>query len=218
MTKETQHASPEDVLNKIQTFMIEQIKAGADKFAITARLEEMGVARDQAADIVSNFYDDIMRAAKAEAFSSDVMPVAILAAAFAALLGGAIWGALVIFTGYEVGYVAWGLGLLSGGMVVLAAQGRKGRPLQIVAVISSLAGIAIGKYVGFHDALQGYALVEFGAEVAASLTLFSGAVFSLFVENIGSMLGGFDVLWVLLAVITAWQLPKGMGITPQRQA
>ncbi|MCH8542315.1 MAG: hypothetical protein LAT61_01970 [Alcanivorax sp.] len=215
MTNDTQ-ASSADAITKIQTFVLEQIKAGTDKPAIATGLEEMGVERNEAMEIVTHLYDDIMRAAKAEAFSSDVMPVAMLAAVFAAVLGGAIWGALVIYTGYEVGYVAWGLGFMSGGLVVLAAQGRKGRPLQILAVASSLAGIAIGKYVGFHDALQTYALSEFGPEVAANFTLLSGEVALLFAENIGAMLGGFDILWVLLAVITAWHMPKGMGIAPPR--
>jgi hypothetical protein len=33
-----------------------------------------------------------------------------------------------------------------------------------------------------------------------------------FIEDIGSMVSGFDILWIILAVITAWRIPKGLGI------
>jgi hypothetical protein len=46
--------------------------------------------------------------------------------------------------------------------------------------------------------------------------MFSEKVIQFFAENIGSMVGGFDILWVILAVITAWRIPKGLGINISR--
>ena len=51
-------------------------------------------------------------------------------------------------------------------------------------------------------------LEEQGAEVAAELTMISVSGFQFFLGNIGVMLSGFDAIWVLLAVGTAWGIPK----------
>ena len=43
-------------------------------------------------------------------------------------------------------------------------------------------------------------------EEGVRLGIFSGETFSLFRENLGTVFSGFDLLWVALAVFTAWRL------------
>lgn len=62
-------------------------------------------------------------------------------------MGGLVWGFILILTDYEVGFVAWGIGFLAGFLVVRFAGGRKGAPLQAIAIVSSLVGIMLGKYI-----------------------------------------------------------------------
>lgn len=202
----------EDPLEKARAFIIEQIKKGADKDMIRAKFEEMGVPRDQSHELVDTLYPAIIQAAKKQEFATDALPPAIVGAVIAAVLGGGIWGAIEIFTGYEVGYVAWGVGLLSGAAVVLFAKGRRGEPLQFIAVVSSMAGIVIGKYVAFHHVLAQAVTNRYGADAAAQVSILSENTIHFFIGHISSMFGGFDILWVVLAVITAWRIPRGMGI------
>src|SRR3989339_1620505 len=126
-----------------------------------------------------------------------------LGACAAAIVAGIIWGLIVILTNYEIGYLAIGVGVVAG-YGVYFASGKKGGPvLQILASISSIVGIVIGKYVTFyHFFRQGAteAAKEQGAdptELLNQFTLFSGNMISSFIDNIGSMFGGFDILCVI---------------------
>lgn len=107
---------------------------------------------------------------------------ATIAGAVAALIGGGVWAGLVITTGVEIGYVAWGIGLLCGFAVSKLGRGN-GSIFQGMAVIFSLIGIAIGK--------MAYVLSE-----GSGMT-------------IADTLGGVDIIFVLLAIVTAWQMAGG---------
>ncbi|MFC1718371.1 hypothetical protein ACFL6S_32245 [Candidatus Poribacteria bacterium] len=108
--------------------------------------------------------------------------------------------------------MAWIIGLLSGFTVLLSSKGRRGTPLQVIAVLSSVLGIIIGKYITFFHFLKELLTEELGAEVASSISIFSKRVIQVFMEGIGSMVRGYDIIWVVLAVITAWKIPKGLGV------
>ena len=143
-----------------------------------------------------------------EPVTASALPGALMGGAIAAIVGGAAWGLITAITGWEIGYVAWGIGLLAGFGVVMGSGGRRGTPLQLVAVASAVLGILIGKYFTFFQALKEWVAEEQGAEVAAELTMISVSGFQFFLGNIGVMLSGFDAIWVLLAVGTAWGIPK----------
>ena len=140
---------------------------------------------------------------------------ALLGGGLAAVVGGSIWGLIGILTGYVIGYMAWGIGVLSGYAVVLFSRGGRGIPLQVIAVLSSVLGIAIGKYsIFFHYAKKAVAK-QHGEAVAANVSFLSEKVLQVFMHNIGSMLSGFDILWVFLAIITALRIPKAIGAKQQ---
>jgi hypothetical protein len=134
--------------------------------------------------------------------SSSLLP-AIAAGIVAALVGGILWGLIVKISEYEVGIVAWGIGFIAGTAIVLATRGAKGPPLQVIAVLSALAGILLGKYLSYAFVVQ-----EEVESFGESIGLFSGDMFSFFREDLGSVFGLFDLLWVGLAVFTAWRIPQ----------
>jgi hypothetical protein len=121
----------------------------------------------------------------------------------AAIIGGVAWGLIVKLSDYEVGFVAWGIGFLVGTAVVLATGGAKGRQLQITAVVLALVGVLIGKYLGFALIVQ-----EDAESFGASIGLFSEEMFRLFREELDTVFGLFDLLWVGLAVFSAWRIPQ----------
>ncbi len=139
-------------------------------------------------------------AAEPMAEPSRPLAVAVLAGLVAAVVGGVAWGLIVKWTDYEVGIVAWGIGLLSGAAVALAAGRARGPVLQGIAVASALVGILLGKYLSYAFVLQ-----EQAKEAGVELGLFSTEIRDFFREDLGSVFGLFDVLFVGLAVYTAWR-------------
>lgn len=204
--------SDEEVDQQLQAYVVEQIKAGRGKPEITTGLQDLGMEPDQAAQLTRAMYDGIVDTARAEAFTPIALIMAGVGALLAAIVGGAVWGGIVILTNYEVGIVAWGIGFLSGIAVVMFARGPKGLPFQVVAVISSVLGIALGKYLTFYHFLKEYVIEEYGAEVVAGMSMVSDEMIALFIESLPEIVSGFDLLWVVLAVITAWRIPASMGI------
>jgi hypothetical protein len=134
--------------------------------------------------------------------ASSLLP-AIAAGIAAALVGGIVWGLIVKVSDYEVGFVAWGIGVAAGTAVVYATRGAKGPRLQVIAVASALLGILLGKYLAFAFTVQD------DAEAAgASIGILSGEMRSLFRHNLDVVFSFFDVLWVGFAVFTAWRIPQ----------
>ncbi|WP_226535921.1 hypothetical protein [Fictibacillus halophilus] len=127
---------------------------------------------------------------------SSNLSLPIIGAFLAAVVGGAVWAVIAIMTEYEIGFVAWAIGGLAGYSVFYLAKGKVNTTHQVIAVIASLIGILLGKYF------------IFGYFYTSSLSgIFGSEVVTLFQENISSFFGGMDFIFVLLAVVTAWQLP-----------
>ena len=207
-------STEEDNVQKLYDFVLQEMKVGADKSTIVQKLVDMGVDRSDAISVVDTIYTETLKAANDQQFTSDAIIPAVIGGGLAALVGGGIWGMIVITTGYVIGFMAWGLGLLSGFAVVLFSRGRKGVPLQVIAVISSIFGIAIGKYFTFYYYFKKAIEKDQGIDVASNLSVFSEKIIQIFLSSIGSMLSGFDILWVIFALITAWRIPKGIGFKP----
>jgi signal peptidase I len=136
--------------------------------------------------------------------------LAALVGLVAALAGGLAWGLIVKWTEYEVGFVAWGIGFLTAAAVLRAAGGRKSGALQVVAVVSALLGVLLGKYLGFAWTVQ--------EELGVAAGVLSGEMLSLFRENLSQIFGRFDLLWIGLAVASAWISLQADDAPPARDA
>ena len=75
--------------------------------------------------------------------TADFPLLALAGAAGGALLGALAWAAICYVTGYEIGYVAWGIGLLVGFMTV--RLGGRGTPMAAAAAGLTLVSIFAGK-------------------------------------------------------------------------
>jgi hypothetical protein len=132
-----------------------------------------------------------------------VLVRAVLAALVAAIAGGVVWGLIVKWSDYEVGFVAWAIGFLVGIAVLTATGGRRGISLQGIAISFSLVGILIGKYLSYAWVLQEVAEEETGG--ALDISVFSRDTVDFFREDLGEVFGWIDLLWAGLAVVTAWK-------------
>jgi hypothetical protein len=133
---------------------------------------------------------------------------AVGAGLVAAVVGGVVWGLIGRWTNYEVGIAAWGIGFIVGTAVVFGSHGRRGVPLQLLAVVLALAGILIGKYLSFVWVNQG----DLG-KLGISLLVFSRSTWNLFMDSKSDVWSGWDLLWIGLAVVTAFRIPQLHRVT-----
>ena len=77
----------------------------------------------------------------------------LLGAVAGAVIGAVIWAAVTAGTGYEVGYVAWGVGILVGMGAKLL--GGEGVPTGIACAVLALLSIFSGKMVAAHYIVRG---------------------------------------------------------------
>jgi len=149
-----------------------------------------------------------------EQYESSALVAAVFGGLLAALVGGAIWALIAVKTDYEIGFAAWGIGALAGFAVVFFARGRKGLPLQVIAVATSLLGILLGKYGAYWWELKSAVEEQLGKEAAAQFSLFSSEVMRFFKQDFRAVFGGYDLLWVAFAVFSAWKIPRPARIEP----
>jgi hypothetical protein len=128
------------------------------------------------------------------------------AALAAGVVGGVLWGLIVKWFDYEVGIVAWAIGFMAGTAVVNVTRGARGPHVQAIAVAGAVVGILLGKYLSFAFAVQ-----EDAQAIGVDLGLVSGDMFRFFRESLSDVFGLFDLLWIGLAVFTAWRIP---GVAP----
>jgi len=110
-------------------------------------------------------------------------------------------GVMVVVTNLEIGYAAIGGGFLTGWGVVLGARGKKGRPLQWMAVACAVFGLLVGKYfTGAH-----FVTVSKGWE---GTSIFDTQLVEVFFKVFPDTLSPWDGLWAFIALRVAWRIPK----------
>jgi hypothetical protein len=97
-------------------------------------------------------------------------------AAGGAILGAVVWGIIAKVTGYEVGWIAWGVGFAAGGGA--AMMGGRGVPSAALGAVFALLGIVGGKYLAAHLYLS-----EFAATLPASMGVDRSAYDELLVDS-----------------------------------
>lgn len=133
---------------------------------------------------------------------------AAIAGILTAIVAGALWGYLTIFTGYELGFVAWALGGVTGIAVVMFSKRNRRMSFQVISVVSSMIGITIGKYIFFYHSVKEIFKAEYGTETANDVSIASLDLLRVFLENLGTTLSGLNILWIILALLTAWIIPR----------
>ena len=210
---EAPSAMDDETAEKVRDQVLTRMREGADNQTIIDELVEGGMDKDQASEVVSAIDAAVAEAAAQEEYGLNSIVGALVGGLIAAIVGGVVWGFIVVKTEREIGYVAWGIGLLCGFAVVLFAGRKKGLPFQFIAVLASILGILIGKYATFFMLLKQELgnLAEQGEAITQPSVLDPRAIM-VFFQMLPEMLSGFDIVWVLLAVFTAWRMPRGLGV------
>ncbi len=78
----------------------------------------------------------------------------MIGAVVGGVIGAIIWAVITTTTGYEVGWVAWGIGILVGGLA--RAAGGSGQATGVMCALLALASIFVGKMVAARTAMNNF--------------------------------------------------------------
>jgi len=146
---------------------------------------------------------------------SGSVPLALLAGAAVALIGGLLWAGVVIATRFDIGFLAWFVGATTGLVIVRAAGRPVGRALGVVAGLLAAGGIIVGKYVIFvHDVKKTFGTVL--ARHGISVGYLDSRQMSIFIHNFSSIVRPIYGLWVLFAFVAAIRAAEGKNTLPSR--
>ncbi|WP_315794563.1 hypothetical protein [Paenibacillus sp. BIC5C1] len=133
----------------------------------------------------------------------------IVGGLLAAVVGGIVWAVIAAMTERELGLIAIVIGALTGYAVVLFSNKRIATLHKAIAVIFALIGILLGKYL---------TVVYFTSELFSDASMldlvFDGEMVSAFVETFTDYFSEpVDLLFIVLAIVSAWQIPGRMAKT-----
>lgn len=125
------------------------------------------------------------------------LPMAILGGSVAALIGALIWGFITVVTGYQIGYLAIGVGFLVGIAVRFFGKGIDTN-FAILGATLAFVGIVIGNLFS----IIGIAADELGTSVFGVMEMIPFAtVIDVYFENFGLL----DIVFYLIAISTAFK-------------
>ena len=127
-----------------------------------------------------------------------------------AFIAGLIWAGIAIVTDLEIGYAAIGVGALAGGGVLLGAGRKRGLNFQLIAVVTSLIGLFLGKYLSAVYFYRAVLIEDFGEAIVNEIGL--GPLFTdvieFFPDYLSASFEAIDILFVVLAIYAAWRIPS----------
>ncbi len=83
-------------------------------------------------------------------------PRVLFVSGLVAIAAALLWGAITYYTGYEIGYIAWLVGLIIGGAAV--AVGGKGSACGVLCAALAVGSIFLGKVMAVQFSLRGQIL------------------------------------------------------------
>lgn len=139
------------------------------------------------------------------------LATALVGGVTGAILGGALWAAIVLITNYEVGYVALAVGALAGYGTLLGAGGKKSGALQGISVLAAVLGLVLGKYFTVAH------MLIHKTEEFAGRSYLDSEIIQLFVNNVTEFVSGFDFLWLFLALGIAFKVLAPTKVSMSRK-
>lgn len=121
-----------------------------------------------------------------------------------ALIGAVAWVVIAIFTGYEIGWIAWGLGALAGLGMAVGHEDQDGTMAGIIAAAMAVVGILAAKGMIYDQLYRELAELGITADQIAELEAVMGESISF-----SAMFGPIDGLFILLAVGSAYGIGSG---------
>jgi len=198
---------------EITSIVVNLVRQGADNLTIEKELMAKGMESEDARQAIIEIKRVLKEQQEQKVVTGGSILKGAVAAGIVAVVAGFIWGYIVMAANREVGIIAWGIGLVVGGAIIFASGGKKGPLFQAMGVAFSIIGVVLGKYFGliltFNKMIEAG---EEGLEGLSTLALFSLQSVFVFVAAIPEVAGGYDLLWLGLAMYTSYNMLKFRGL------
>ena len=128
------------------------------------------------------------------------LPRVLLAGLLAAVVASAVRFTIVVLTGYLAGYLSIAVGAAVGAAIAAASRARRGRALQAISVVLTLAAVILTEYL-----IVRYVNVQAHGAEAYPLIVGPGRMVQLIVDGISS--SGLTAVYWLVALLLAFLIP-----------
>ena len=99
------------------------------------------------------------------------------------------------------------------------SRGKRAAAYRGIAVLSTVFGIVLGKYLAYVQFLKEAIREQSGEAAASTVSWFSQDIIDSFIYDFTSMFSGEDYFWGALAVFAAWFMSRGKrSPLPKREA
>jgi hypothetical protein len=197
---------------QLQRHVVRELAAGSEPAAIQQALEKRGLSSARAAQLVERTRDELQQKAEAERIRGRSLILGVAGGLAAAALGAIAWAHLCASVHDELRPAAWAMGGLCGLAVMLCARPARGWPLQLAAVLATGLGILGSKYGLLVLGLGAYSDEIGGTAGRVTAGLLQPLLLDIFFHSLGDFFTEMDLLWVGLAVLTAWLIPSPRGL------
>lgn len=141
-------------------------------------------------------------------FVDTVGPACVAACTFA-VLAGFSWGFVANYFGFKSCLPALLVGCFAALGIRLISHKDDVRIFhQISAVVACCVGVIVGKYIIFFKSLSLFYDQKFNGKAMVELSAVSAGAFISFMDSARKLISGIDIVWVVLAVVIAWWLPR----------
>ena len=196
-------------------YVIEQIQNGQDDMAIELRLAaNTGMSRSDAFEVVKEVHAYLAAVTAAGRLTFVSLFLALAGGAAAAILGSVFWWQVSEDSDdiWDIAFLSLFLGGVTGFTVSWMSQRKTAVVYRGIAPLSTVFGIVIGKYWVYVQFLKEAIREQSGEAATSTVSWFSQDIIDSFVSDFTIIFSGFDILWVALAVYTAWRIPKGLRL------
>ncbi len=133
-----------------------------------------------------------------------------ISGAVAALVAGVLWSVFAVLTGYQIGYVAIGVGFLIGYAVIWGSGKKRGAPLQLISAGITVVTLFVSQYF-----LVLYYARKYVIDHAAEFPGYQGQWFFVSPFNpdvLKSMFSPMGLLVWGIGIFFSYSLPKARSI------
>jgi hypothetical protein len=184
----------EQALRDAKAYVRDMLARGASVADADAAIARVDLNDRRPEHVVDEVHAELLAERAHEALRPGDLARGAAGAVAGAVVAAAAWAAVVSVTGYQIGFVALGVGLVVGGFARRASGGRTGSQLVVVVAALTVVAYALGKYLTIWAQVR---------KDVPGLSPLSRPLFELVRHDPGAFVDGFDLLWLGIALSVA---------------
>lgn len=134
---------------ELNRFILDEINNNSTIKDIQDTLIEIGISNGEALNIVNAEIENIEKSIINDEPNENEKIYAIIGGLLGSIIGGAVWGVIILLTGLELAVLSILTTIITIFMIQIFGKNKKGFFIRVITIASSVFGILIGKYFFF---------------------------------------------------------------------